>query len=141
MAAQDARDLLGGATGPRVDDRRAAVRAGEALDEDLESVVRVRDLLDVVAEVRRTTLVATTSGVAAERLADLARGLGRRRRRHPEERRLAEGRERVPDEEVVGAEVVPPHAHAVRLVDDDEADADRAEESRKPACRSRSGAA
>ena len=75
MAAQDARDLLGGATGPCVHDRRAAGAAGEALDEDLESVVRVRHLLHVVAEVRTYDACRDDVGLAAERLADLARGL------------------------------------------------------------------
>ena len=69
---------------------------------------------------------------AAERLADVARGLGRGRRGHPEEHRVAERLEPAPDEEVVGAEVVPPHAHAVHLVHDDEPDADLGEELDEP---------
>ena len=65
---------------------------------------------------------------AAERFSDVARRLRRRGRGHPEQRRFAECLETPPDEEVVGAEVVSPHAHAVHLVDDDEPDADVGEE-------------
>jgi hypothetical protein len=63
----------------------------------------------------------------AERLRDRLRVRGRRGRRHPEDRRLSECVERASDEEVVRAEVVPPHAHAVHLVDHHEAHPDPAQ--------------
>ena len=80
-------------------------------------------------------------GLASERKADLSRGLGRGRGGHSEQRRVAELLERSTDEEVIRAEVVPPHADAVHLVDDHEPDADVRSISTKRACRRRSGAA
>ena len=65
--------------------------------------------------------------ITAEREADLARGLGRGRSGHSEQRRAAELFEASADEEVVRAEVVPPHADAVHLVDDHEPDSDAPE--------------
>ena len=65
---------------------------------------------------------------ASECLSDVARRLRRRGGGHPEQRRFAECLETPPDEEVVGAEVVAPHAHAVHLVHDDEPDPDVGEE-------------
>ena len=106
--------------------RRRAAR--EALDEDLDPVLGVGDLLDVVAKVRPHHARVDDVERASERLPDVPRRLRRRRRRHPEERRLAERLQTAPDEEVVGPEVVPPHAHAVHLVHDDEPDADLGEE-------------
>ena len=65
--------------------------------------------------------------VTSERRADRLRVRRRRGGGHAEDRGAAERLQRPPDEEVVGAEVVPPHAHAVHLVHDHEADADLAE--------------
>ena len=128
VAAQDARQLLGRAARSGVDDRGAATERAEALDEDGDSVLGVGDLLHVVAEVRAHDARVDDLELAAERLPDLAGGLGRGRRRHPEDRRVAERLEAAADEEVVGSEVVPPHAHAVHLVHDDEPDPDPREE-------------
>ncbi len=127
VAAEDAREALRRAPGSRVDDRRSTIEPAEPVDEDADAILLVRDLLDVVAKIRADHARRHDLRLAAERAADLLRRLRGRSRRHPEERRLAELRERATDEEVVGAEVVPPHAHAVHLVDDDETDADRAE--------------
>ena len=66
-------------------------------------------------------------GLASEREPDLSRGLGRGRGSHSEERRAAELFEASTDEEVIRPEVVPPHADAVHLVDDDEPDPDVAQ--------------
>ena len=65
--------------------------------------------------------------VAPERAPDLRLGLAGRRGREAEHGRLPELRERRTDEEVVGPEVVPPHADAVHLVDDHEPDLRRRE--------------
>ena len=128
VAAEDARELLGRASRARVDDRGAAAQRAKSLDEDPDAVLGVRDLLHVVAQVRAHHARVDDVERPAERLADVASRLRRRRRGHPEERRIAERLEAAPDEEVVGAEVVPPHAHAVHLVHDDEPDADVGEE-------------
>ncbi len=132
VSAQDACELLRRAARARVDDGRCAAEPAQAVDEDAHAVLGVRDLLDVVAEVRPDDAGRDHLRLAAERAADLLGGLGRRGGRHPEQHGLAELRERPADEEVVGAEVVPPHAHAVHLVDDDEADADRAQHRCEP---------
>ena len=128
VAAKDARELLGRAARAGVDDRRSAAERAQALDEDLDPVLGVGDLLDVVAEVRAHHARVDDLERATERLPDVACRLRRRGRGHPQERRVAERLEAAPDEEVVGAEVVPPHAHAVHLVHDDEPDADLGEE-------------
>ena len=86
------------------------------------------DLLDVVAQVRSHDARVDDLERAPERASDVVGRLRRRGRGHPEERRLAERLEPAPDEEVVGPEVVPPHAHAVHLVHDHEADADPGEQ-------------
>ncbi len=102
-------------------------QAGEPLDEDSHPILGVRDRRDVVAQIRPDDARVDDLRRPPERITDVARCLGRRRGGHAEQRRLAELRQCVANEEVVGAEVVPPHAHAVHLVDDDEADPDRAE--------------
>ncbi len=128
VAAQYPCQLLGRASRSRVDDRGAAAERAKALDEDLDPVFRVGDLLHVVAETRAHDAGVHDLELAPERLPDVARGLRSCRRRHPEDRRVAERLEAAPDEEVVGAEVVPPHAHAVHLVHDDEPDPDSRQE-------------
>ena len=100
----------------------------KAIDEDRDPVLRVGDLLDVVAQVRAHHARVDDVERASERLPDVARRLRRRRGGHPEQRRFAQRLETAPDEEVVGAEVVAPHAHAVHLVHDDETDADVGQE-------------
>ena len=81
-------------------------------------------MLDVVAEVRPHDARAHDGEIAPEGHGDLLRGGRRRGGGHAEHRGLAERLQRAADEEVVGPEVVPPHADAVHLVDHDEADAD-----------------
>ena len=127
VAAQHTRKLLRRAPRARVDDRRAAAQGVEPLDEDRDAVLGVRDLLDVVPEVRPHDARVDDLERPPERVTDLACHRGCRGGRHPEERRLAELGQRAVNEEVVRPEVVPPHAHAVHLVDDDEADADLGE--------------
>ncbi len=127
VAAQDARQLLRRAARARVDDRGAGAEPAQPVHEDREPVLGVPDLLDVVAEIRADDARVHDVGTAAERLADRPRGLRCRRGGHSEERRIAELGEPSTDEEVVRAEVVPPHAHAVHLVHDDESDPDRAQ--------------
>ena len=142
VAAQRARDALAGVARAGVDDRAAVAHRTEPLDEDPEAILVAADLLDVVAEVRPHDARPDDLEVAAERRGDLRRGGRGRGGGHPEHGRVAERLERAADEEVVGPEVVPPHADAVHLVDHDEADADRAQASRRTtALRSRSGAA
>ena len=87
------------------------------------------DDLDVVAEVRPDDARADDLRLTAERGRDLPLGRGRRRGRHAEDRRgtcvsMTQRVERAADEEVVGPEVVSPHADAVHLVDHDEPDVD-----------------
>jgi hypothetical protein len=80
--------------------------------------------MDVVAEVRAHDARVHDLERAAERVADLAGHGGRRGRGHSEERGRLELLERTTDEEVVGPEVVTPHAHAVHLVHHHEPDPD-----------------
>ena len=99
----------------------------QPLDEDPEAILVASDLLDVVAEVRPHDARPHDLEVATERGGDLRRRGRGRGGGHAEHGRIAERLERAPDEQVVGPEVVPPHADAVHLVDHDEADADRAQ--------------
>ena len=128
VAAEHAGQLLGRAPRARIDDRRAAAQRTQPFDEDRDPVLGVRDFLDVVAQVRAHHTRMDGLELPSEREADVPRRLGRRRRGHPEEGRIAERLEPAPDEEVVGPEVVPPHAHAVHLVHDHEPDADLGQE-------------
>ena len=128
VAAEDARELLGRAPRARVHDRGAAAQRAKPLDEDRDAVLRVGDLLHVVAEVRAHDARVHHVERPTERLPDVARRLRCRRRGHAEERRVAQCLEAATDEEVVGTKVVAPHAHAVHLVHDDEPDADVGEE-------------
>ncbi len=128
VAAEDASELLGRAARACVHDRGAAAQRAEPLDEDCEPIVRVRDLLDVVAQVRAHDARMDDIERPPECLADIERRLRGRRRCHPEHRRLPQGFEAAPDEEVVGTEVVAPHAHAVHLVHDHEPDPHVSEE-------------
>ncbi len=126
-----ARDLLARAAGPRVDDRRA-VEPPQPAEQRPQALLAVLRALDVVAEVRAVHARAHDLERPAQRLGDRF-GIRRRRGRgHPEHGGLAEHVERATDEEVVGPEVVPPHAHAVHLVDHDEPDADPAERLDEP---------
>ena len=52
VATEDASKLLGRPSRPRVDDRRAAAEAAEPVDQDRDAVLGIRNLLDIVAEVR-----------------------------------------------------------------------------------------
>ena len=61
----------------------------------------------------------------AELARDVGAHLGRRRRGEREDRRRPSRLRDRAEREVVGAEVVPPLAHAVRLVDDEQADGAR----------------
>ncbi len=128
VAGEHARELLGRAARPRVHDRGAAAQRAEAFDEDRDPVLGVGDLLDVVAQVRPHHARVDDVERASERLPDVPRRLRRGRGRHPEERGLAQRFQTAPDEEVVGTEVVAPHAHAVHLVHDHEPDADLGQE-------------
>ncbi len=107
-----------------VDDRRGAAQLSQPPDERPQPILLAVDDLDVVAEVRPDDARAHDLRLAPERDRDLTLGGRRRRRGHPEDRGPAELVERAPDEEVVRAEVVPPHADAVHLVDHDQADVD-----------------
>ena len=122
--AQRARQALAAAARAGVDDRRGAAQVVQPPDERAQAVLLAVDDLDVVAQVRADDARADDLGLPAERGRDLPLRRRRRRRRHAEDRRPAERVERAPDEEVVGPEVVPPHADAVHLVDHDEADVD-----------------
>ena len=128
VAAENARELLGRAARACVDDRRSATQGAKPIHEDRDPVLRVGDLGYVVAQVRAHHARVDDLERAPECFSDVARRLRRRGGGHPEQRRFAECLEAPPDEEVVGAEVVPPHAHAVHLVDDDEPDAHVGEE-------------
>ena len=127
VAAERAGDLLAAAARARVDDRGAAVGRAEAPEQRPQPLLGVLGALDVVAEVRAVDARPHDLEPPAEGFRDGVRVRGGRGRGHPEHRRRAELVERPADEEVVGAEVVPPHAHAVHLVDHDEADADLAQ--------------
>ncbi len=127
VASKGACDPFAGVAGACVDDGAALVERAESVDEDAKPVLVAADLLDVVAEVRAHHARPHDLEVATERLGDAAGGRRGRGRRHPEDSRAVERLENPADEEVIGAEVVPPHAHAVHLVDHDEPDADRAE--------------
>ncbi len=122
-----ARDLLAGATRARVDDRRRVAQRPQSAEEGAEAVFAVLCPLDVVAEVGPVDARAHDLERPAERLRDRLGVRGGRRRGHPEDRGISERVERAADEQVVRAEVVPPHAHAVHLVDHDEAHADPAQ--------------
>ena len=127
VAAERARDLLARAPGARVDDRSASVDRAEATEHAAQPLLGVLGVLDVVAEVRPVDARAHDLEPPPERLRDRVRVRGRGRRGHPEHGRRAELVERPADEEVVGPEVVTPHADAVHLVDHDEPDADAAQ--------------
>ncbi len=109
---------------PRVDDRAAVLHAAETVHDGAQAILVVGYLLDVVVEVRADDARSHHLELAAERDCDLLGGGRGRGGRHAEHGRLADLGERAPDEEVVGSEVVPPHAHAVHLVDHDETDLD-----------------
>ncbi len=121
VAAEEAREPLARLAGAGVDDRRA-VRPREPRQQRPLAVLLRVDGVDGVAEVRPDDARAHDVEVAAERAADLGLGVGGGGGGEAEHRRLPELGERGPDEQVVRAEVVAPHAHAVHLVDDDEAD-------------------
>ena len=127
VAAERARDLLARAPGAGVDDRSASVDRAEATEDAAKPLLGVLGVLDVVAEVRPVDARAHHLEPPPERLRDRVRVRGRGRRRHPEHGRRAELVECPSDEEVVGPEVVTPHADAVHLVDHDEPDADAAQ--------------
>ena len=135
------RDLLAGAARARVDDRRCVAEGAQSAEERTEAILAVLRPLHVVAEVRPVDARAHDLEGSAERVRDRLRVRGGRGRRHPEDRGLAERVERAADEEVVRAEVVPPHAHAVHLIDHHEAYADRAQRLDEAGLGSRSGAA
>ncbi len=124
VGTQRAREALAAATGACVDDRRRAAQLVEPADERSQPRLLAVDDLDVVAEVRPDDARADDLRLAAQGVCDLPLRRRRRGRRHPQDRRPAERVERATDEEVVGAEVVPPHADAVHLVDHDETDVD-----------------
>ncbi len=124
MRAQRPSEALAAAARPRVDDRRGAVEGLQPGDERAEPPFVAVDQLDVVAQVRADDARAHDLRLAAERGRDLTLRRRCRRRRHPEDGGPAELVERAADEEVVGPEVVAPHAHAVHLVDHDEPDVD-----------------
>ena len=127
VAAQRARHPLARIARARVDDRAAVAKRSQPLDEDPKAILVAADLLDVVAEVRPDDARTDDCEVPAERGPRSRRAAGVAVAVMPSTRRLAERLERSPDEEVVGPEVVAPHAHAVHLVDHDEPDADRAQ--------------
>ena len=114
-------DLLAGAPGARVDDRGASSSAAQPAEQRAQALLAVLCALDVVAEVGSVDARAHDLERPAERLGDRLGVRRSRRRRHAQDRRLVEHVERAPDEEVVRAKVVSPHAHAVHLVDHDEA--------------------
>ncbi len=127
VPAQRSRNALAGVARAGIHDGAAVPHRAQPLHEDAQAILVAGDLLDVVAEVRSDDAGSDDREIAAECRCDLGGRRGCSRRRHPEHRRIAECFERSADEQVVGPEVVPPHAHAMHLVDDDEADADRAE--------------
>ena len=127
VAAQRAGHSLAGVTRARVDDRAPLADRAEPLHEDPQPVLVPGHLLHVVAEVLANDARSDDGHLAAEGGGDAGGSRRRGGRRHAEHRRLAERLECPSDEEVVGSEVVTPHADAVHLVDHDEADADRAE--------------
>ncbi len=124
VGTQRAREALAAATGACVDDRRRAAQLVQPADERSQPRLLAVDDLDVVAEVRPDDARADDLRLAAQGVGDLPLRRRGRGRRHAEDRRPAERVERAADEEVVGAEVVPPHADAVHLVDHDETDVD-----------------
>ena len=128
VAAENARELLGRAPGACIDDRGSTAQGAKPIHEDRDPVLRVGDLCHLVAQVRAHHARVDDLERAPECFSDVARGLRRRGGGHPEQRRFAECLEAPPDEEVVGAEVVSPHAHAVHLVHHDEPDPDVGEE-------------
>ena len=89
-----------------IDDRGGATEIVQAADEHPEAILLAVDELDVVAQVRADDARADDLRLAAERRGDLPLGVGRRSRRHSQDRRRAERVERAPDEEVVRPEVV-----------------------------------
>ena len=124
VGAQRARQALAAAAGARVDDRRRAAQLVQPADERPQPRLLAVDDLDVVAEVGPDDARADDLRLAAEGDRDLPFRRRRRGRSHAEDRRLPESVERAPDEEVIGPEVVSPHADAVHLVDHDEPDVD-----------------
>ena len=124
VGSQRARQALAAATRARVDDRRRAAQLVQPANERPQPRLLAVDDLDVVAQVRPDDARADDLRLAAESDRDLPLRRRRRGRSHAEDRGPTESVERAPDEEVVGPEVVSPHADAVHLVDHDETDVD-----------------
>ena len=122
--AERARQALAAAARAGVDDRRRAAEVVQPPHERAQAVLLAVDDLDVVAQVRADDARAHDLGLPAESGGDLPLRRRRRRGGHAEDRGPAERVESAADEEVVGPEVVPPHADAVHLVDHDETDVD-----------------
>ena len=127
VVAERPRQGLAAAPRARVDDRRGPVQLLQPPHERAQAVLLAVDELDVVAQVVAHDARAHDLRLASERVCDLPLGRRRRSGGHPEDGRPAERVEGAADEEVVGPEVVSPHAHAVHLVDHDEPDVDGAE--------------
>ena len=124
VGSQRAREALAAAARARVDDRRRTAQLVQPANERPQARLLAVDDLDVVAQVGPDDARADDLRLAAESDGDLPLRRRRRGRSHAEDRGRTESVERAPDEEVVGPEVVPPHADAVHLVDHDETDVD-----------------
>ena len=122
--AERAGKRLARPAGTGVDDRGRSAQLVQPPDERPQARFLAVDELDVVAQVGPDDARAHDLRLAAEGSGDLALRRRRGGRGHAEDRRTAERVQGSPDEEVVGPEVVPPHAHAVHLVDHDEPDVD-----------------
>ncbi len=127
VPAQGARNPLTGVARAGIDDRAALVEPSESFDQDSESVLVATHLLDVVSKVWTNDARAHDLELATECLGDPGSSRRCRGRGHSQHRRALESLEHPADEQVVGPEVVPPHADAVHLVDHDEPHADRPE--------------
>ncbi len=127
VAPQGARDSLARVARAGIDDRASFRNGAQPLDEDAKPVLVPCNLLHVVAEIRTNDARSHHGHLAAEGVRDAGRGRRGGGGRHAEHGWFAERLKRPPDEEVVRAEIVAPHADAMHLVDHHKADADRAQ--------------
>jgi hypothetical protein len=121
VALEEPCDLLALLSRARVDDH-GPVDGGDALQQAPSPLLLTVCDVHGMPQVRSHDAGPHRFEGAPERSSDLLLRLRGRGRGQPEHRRLSEFVEGCPDEQVVRAEVVPPHRHAVHLVHHDEPD-------------------
>jgi hypothetical protein len=133
LAAEVGRQALGLRAGARVDDRRPRSGLGERRDEPSALVGGATAGHHREAQVRAVEAGGHPDRVAeAEPRHDVGGHLGRRRRGRRHDRLRPEPARRVGEAKVVGPEVVAPLGDAVRLVDDEQAQAHVAQRLEEP---------